>query len=88
MSDTKLNAAHTACGKRWHSSGNRTGHCSVCHETFEGVALFDKHQRNSDDGSFECLNPIDMEFPKGYPLKQDEYGTWSTTKVNDYFGGK
>jgi hypothetical protein len=82
------NAEHTKCGKKWHSSGNRTGHCALCHQTWEGVTLFDKHQRVSADGLVICLDPATIEFPKGYPLKQDEWGTWSSTKRNEHFGGK
>lgn len=74
---------HSKCGRTWLQRGNRTGHCALCHESFEGVSLFDKHQRVSPDGFVTCVDPATMEFPKDYPLKQDEYGTWSTTKKFD-----
>lgn len=77
---TETNAAHTVCNKRWVSRGNRTGHCARCHHSWEGITLFDKHQRILPDGSVECLEGATIEFPKGYPLQQDEYGTWSSTK--------
>lgn len=77
---TETNAEHTKCGKKWVSRGNRTGHCARCHHTFEGVTLFDKHQLVLPDGLVECRDPATIEFPKGYPLKQDEFGTWSSTK--------
>lgn len=53
---------------------------TLCHATLEGITLFDKHQRVLPDGSVECLDPATIEFPTGYPLKQDEWGTWSSTK--------
>lgn len=72
---------HAACGRSWRQTGNRTGHCSGCHETFEGIGLFDAHQRNRDaTGKPECLDPETMEYPKGWPLTRDDYGTWRTTK--------
>ena len=71
---------HPRCGKSWKQRGNKTGHCAKCHESFEGISLFDKHQVLDDEGRVSCLDPASLEFPKGWPLKQDEYGTWSTTK--------
>lgn len=76
--------SHGRCGKRWNQRGNRTGHCSACHETFEGSSLFDAHQRCGSDGKPFCLVPADMEHPKGWPLKQEpEYGVWSSSKPYD-----
>ena len=43
---------HGACGAVWWQSGNRTGHCSGCHRTFDGLGAFDRHRR---DGA--CLDP-------------------------------
>lgn len=71
--------AHGACGKTWKQRGNITGHCSGCHETFEGVALFDKHRTDAPDGSRTCRNSESMEYPKGYPLKLVN-GAWKSTK--------
>jgi hypothetical protein len=65
---------HGACGKGWKQRGNRTGHCSGCHETFEGIALFDAHQRRSADGSLVCLDPAVMKH-RGKRLRL-VYGTW------------
>lgn len=48
---------HGACGKTWRQVGNRTGHCSRCHLTFQGATLFDGHQKLNDDGSVECSDP-------------------------------
>lgn len=49
----------STCGHAWHQYGNRTGHCSGCHQTFEGSALFDWHQRLTDDGEVICARPGD-----------------------------
>jgi len=70
--------SHGACGKSWKQRGNRTGHCGACHETFEGIALFDAHQRQSPDGGVICRNPAQMEAgPKSnrQPLRLVD-GTW------------
>jgi hypothetical protein len=49
--------AHGVCGKTWRQRGNRTGHCSGCHETFEGESVFDAHRVTLDTGDRGCLNP-------------------------------
>lgn len=72
--------SHGACGKSWPQRGNRTGHCSACHETFEGLTLFDAHRVVGADGKRVCLDPSALEYPKGWRLQQDEHGVWSTTK--------
>lgn len=51
------------------------------------IGLFDAHHRNRDaTGKPECLDPETMEYPKGWPLSQDDYGTWRTTKPFTPFG--
>ena len=65
---------HGACGKGWKQRGNRTGHCGGCHETFEGLALFDAHQRLRPDGSVICAAPESMTF-RGESLRLID-GTW------------
>lgn len=44
-----------SCEATW--TGLRTAHCSVCHETFAGVGLFDTHRVNG-----ECKIPKDFKF--------------------------
>lgn len=53
---------HGACGKTWKQRGNRTGHCAKCHETFEGIALFDWHQLLDDKGDVICRTPADEKW--------------------------
>jgi len=66
--------SHGVCGKTWKQRGNRTGHCAACHETFEGLSLFDWHQTLSDEGKVLCRNPADAEWAsKGLRLVD---GTW------------
>lgn len=48
--------AHGQCGKQWTQIGNRTGHCSGCHETFSGLSAFDAHQSVVDDRNV-CKKP-------------------------------
>lgn len=66
--------SHPACGRSWTQHGNRTGHCSGCHETFEGLSLFDAHQRIEADGSVICLSPASMMYHGEPPRLVD--GTW------------
>ena len=65
---------HGACGKSWKQRGNRTGHCAACHETFEGLALFDFHQRRNPDGGVRCVYPGVILWQKK-PLRLVN-GTW------------
>lgn len=58
------------CGKRWKQRGNKTGHCAKCHETFEGLSLFDAHQIINADGSVTCKDPALMTVGKAkVPLR-------------------
>lgn len=62
------------CGKSWRQRGNRTGHCSGCHETFEGLSLFDAHRKGG-----VCADPRKMVV-NGAPLTFDGThgdGSWS-----------
>lgn len=45
------------CGTIWRQSGNRTGHCSQCCRTFQGISAFDRHQAHPDGGRVHCLDP-------------------------------
>ena len=65
---------HGECGKGWKQHGNRTGHCGGCHETFEGLAVFDSHQSQSPDGTTICANPETVVFRKN--LLRLVGGTW------------
>lgn len=57
------------CGKTWKQRGNTSGHCTGCHETFEGITLFDAHQRRDDESSKTiCLDPAKMTVG-GKPLR-------------------
>ena len=59
---------HPACGKSWTQRGNLTGHCSKCHETFEGLTAFDAHQSIGDGGDVICKLPTDVAIGK-VPLR-------------------
>ena len=62
------------CGKWWPQRGERTSHCPKCHETFEGMTLFDAHQRLLASGSVDCLRASSMKW-RGERLRLVE-GTW------------
>jgi hypothetical protein len=73
------------CGKSWKQRGSRTSHCGGCHETFEGLTLFDAHLVHEKDGSLTHLDPRSMRF-NGKPLKFDASygdGAWSRTDLTD-----
>ena len=72
------------CGKSWRQRGNRTGHCARCHNTFEGVALFDAHFVRTDEG-LESRDPASMLFNKKPLVFDGTYGdgAWSRTDITD-----
>lgn len=72
---------HGACGKTWKQRGNRTGHCSGCHQTFEGLTLFDAHRVTNDDGTRSCLNPAEMTYYGQTPTLENS--TWRGPKMSD-----
>ncbi len=53
---------HAKCGAVVLQRGERTSHCPKCHVTYEGLKLFDAHQRIAADGSIVCLAPEHMKF--------------------------
>ena len=56
------------CGAVWRQRGNRTGHCSECHETFEGITAFDRHQQMLEAAPWQrCLDPVDVTNKAGDP---------------------
>lgn len=72
--------SHGSCGRTWRQRGNRTGHCSGCHETFEGEKLFDAHRVTLNDGTRGCADPRSMEW-QGEPLRI-ENGTWRGPRMD------
>lgn len=46
----------TPCNTIWRQTGNRTGHCSQCHRTFQGGGAFDRHQ-STQGGVVTCNDP-------------------------------
>lgn len=73
--------AHGVCGKTWRQRGNRTGHCSGCHETFEGETVFDAHRVTDEHGQRICLAPGDVKFA-GHLLRL-ENGTWRGPRMSE-----
>lgn len=70
---------HGACGKSWKQRGNRTGHCAKCHETFEGISLFDWHQLLTPDGAVICRDQSDVAWIEKDLRLVD--GTWRGPKL-------
>lgn len=68
------------CGAVWRQRGNRTGHCSRCHLTWEGISLFDAHQSTGPDGHTICKAPTEMTV-KGEPLRFVD-GSWRGPKMS------
>lgn len=67
------------CDSRW--SGVSRCHCSRCHHTFAGAALFDKHQHLRNDVGY-CDDPSAMTNSKtGAQLMfLDDAGIWSSVE--------
>ena len=54
------------CGIIWRQSGNRTGHASCRHRTFENERAFERHQRSADNRKgFVCVDPETEVFAEG-----------------------
>lgn len=49
-------------------------HCSLCHQTFSGLTLFDDHQ----DVNYHRRPPVVCKPPQALGLVQDAEGTWCT----------
>jgi len=59
----------------WHQAGNRTGHCSGCHCTFDSLAAFERHRC---DGA--CLYPGDITDSTGRKLyERRDVDLWADT---------
>ncbi len=62
-------------------SGNRYGHCALCHLDFMGETAWDKHRRGDHGGGRYCVDPAaDVAVTKnGTPVArwwQDKKGRW------------
>lgn len=79
----------TICGDVWVFHGDRTSHCRVCHETFEGGELWDAHRILSTGGKYVCANAATMSF-RGRRLRKEAdpvpgvetSGTWRGPKID------
>lgn len=65
------------CG-RAYPTGERGGHCTVCHESFSGDTLFDWHIIMTDPRG--CKTPEDM---RAAGFIQRATGYWGWNKVYD-----
>lgn len=76
-----MNLTDPRCGRSWNQHGNRSGHCAKCHETFEGIALWDAHQTIRENGSVQC-KPAQFMLYQGFPLISRD-GSWRSGKPFD-----
>ena len=70
------------CGAVWRQRGNSTGHCTRCHETFQGIELFDRHQHIQPDGSVRCLDPHSIKLR--HQLLELVEGVWRGPRMPDH----
>ncbi len=61
------------CDARW--TGLNAAHCSACHQTFSGIALFDMHRV-----IYACKDPTKVKHC-GLPLRLDN-GVWRSSHVD------
>lgn len=62
-----------SCAAIFRQRGERTSHCTSCHETFEGLTLFDAHFVDTANGR-SCKKAATMKW-RGVKLRLVE-GTW------------
>jgi hypothetical protein len=73
------------CGVIWHQSGNRTGHCSGCHRTFDSLSAFDRHRRDDAKGVRRCLDPAGLTQETGEPVFAARNGHGELDKATSYW---
>ena len=71
-------------------TGERYGHCGVCHRDFMGLAAFDKHRRGKH-GARYCVDPAtdDERTATGRPIAewwQDGKGRWHEGARGEFWG--
>lgn len=59
MSAPDTNVRCPRCDTRWRHRES-IGHCAGCHRSFVGGSAFDRHQRITDAGKSECLDPATL----------------------------
>ena len=62
----------SGCTNTW--TGLSKCHCSRCHRTFGGSALFDAHQRLRGEVGY-CVDPATLSTDRR-PVRQDDTGAW------------
>lgn len=73
-------------------TGERFGHCAVCHRDFMGLGAFDKHRTGPYDAR-ECVDPAtdDRRTPTGGPTAdwwQDDRGRWHEGARGEFWGAE
>jgi hypothetical protein len=76
--------ASCRCGAKWY--GVSRCHCSACHRTFSGVALFDRHRSSAGEHG-TCLDPATLIVQRGARTGQPEMylreGVWSGPEMDE-----
>ncbi|WP_456300258.1 FDXHR family putative zinc-binding protein [Saccharopolyspora oryzae] len=64
------------CPNTW--TGTSRCHCSSCHHTFSGLALFDRHRRNG-----RCHHPETLRGQAGERLAHLRGGLWAGPEMTN-----
>lgn len=73
-------------------TGDRFGHCAVCHRDFVGERTFDRHRRGPM-GDRQCVDPAtdDAATRTGAPIAQwwqDDKGRWHEGPRSEFWKDK
>lgn len=70
------------CAARWTALG--ACHCSACHQTFSGVALFDRHRSVAGGEHGSCLPPGRLiHATTGERLMFERDGMWRGPEMDE-----
>jgi hypothetical protein len=70
------------CGAVWRQRGNLTGHCTACHQTFQGIELFDRHQSTDADGRTHCRAGSEIRLGKAEHRLELIDGVWRGPRMS------
>lgn len=74
------NVFRCQCGARW--IGLAAAHCSACHRTFSGPALFDRHRAAYGEHG-TCLDPTELRNSCGYRVMFLRDGMWRGPEMTE-----
>lgn len=68
------------CDATWTAAG--IAHCSGCHRTFSGAALFDRHRSLAGEHG-TCADPLHIRDRDGQPICELRDGAWRYPEMTD-----